>query len=96
MNLLINDLQIREKVLGSTLSREEEEVIQAIHDASRDSDDITNSVDSSLTNAIISELNVDRYVLVNGIFNHFLSFIEKFITQRIYTRERTRGENANE
>ena len=58
LRLQINDSQVRERILGTSLSVEEEEVANAIGNASGDIDDSLPSVDSSLTRSILSELEI--------------------------------------
>ena len=64
LTLLISDLQVQEKILGSSLSNEEEEVLQAINNASREFVDSIRSVETPSIDFILSELDIDRYKLL--------------------------------
>ena len=61
LSLRISDPQVREKILGTTFSSQENEVVQAIDNASREFVDSIPSVQSSSIDSILSELDVDRF-----------------------------------
>lgn len=64
LTLLISDLQVQEKILGSSLSNEEEEVLQAINNASREFVDSIPSVETPSIDFILSELDIDRELIL--------------------------------